>query len=407
MEDKLVIYGNFANKPDQDYFAIFDGHAGKEASQYCSQFLHKFLIAQLQECSHIPTCLIQTFTETHESMKQIKTEKGTLTESGATALVALCLGNDLYVANAGDSRAVFCRNKKGTIITEDHKPNLDREVKRICAIEGGFVLKNRVQGKLAVARAIGDFKWNPYVTEIPDIFGPFNISDPSYEFLILACDGLWDVMDEQKACDIVRKCKNPRDAAVRLRDWAYEERSRDNISVLVVWFPGFVPEIEKTADSISGSGSGTSQSVSAESGNSRESGESGEEEDESESEEQHGNPNPNPNFRLVAGPESVSVSVPGSGSRSVSGPNVQSIPTNTFTGSTEKPPLNGSPHVSRNGIPQWKVAQMEREQKARALYETERLARFQKIQGIALRAKGSGNPSVGITVLTGSPHKYN
>jgi len=247
MEDKIVICGNFRNNPDEDYFAIFDGHAGKDASAYCAEYMHIYLAKKLNEQQgDIPHCITQTFTTTHERMKIHKTKEGKSIDSGTTSLVALFCGNDLFIGNAGDSRAVFCRNRKSVIITEDHKPTLQREMERICSIPGGFVLKNRVQGKLAVARAIGDYKLNPYVSEIPDVFGPFNWRDPQYEFLILACDGLWDVMEEQKACDSVRKCKDPREAAVKLRDFAYNERSKDNISVVVIWFPGFVPEVDTT-----------------------------------------------------------------------------------------------------------------------------------------------------------------
>jgi len=244
MEDQIVICGNFRNHPDEDYFAIFDGHAGKEASAYCAENMHIILESLLNEKQgqDLPSCISKSFSVTHERMKTHKTEEGNLIESGTTSLIAFFQDKDLFVANAGDSRAVFCQKKTSVIITEDHKPSSDRELKRITSLPGGFVLKNRVQGKLAVARAIGDYKLNPYVTETPDVFGPFNWNDPEYEFLILACDGLWDVMEEQKACDYVRRCRDPREAAVKLRDWAYDERSRDNISVVVIWFPGFVPD---------------------------------------------------------------------------------------------------------------------------------------------------------------------
>jgi len=244
MEDKIVICGNFRNHPEEDYFAIFDGHAGKEASAYCADHMHKILESLLndQQGQDLPSCITQSFSVTHERMKTYKTGEGKLIESGTTSLIAFFQDDDLFVANAGDSRAVFCQNKTSVIITEDHKPTSEREFKRITSIPGGFVIKNRVQGKLAVARAIGDYKLNPYVTETPDVFGPFHWKDPRYEFLILACDGLWDVMEDQKACDYVRHCRDPREAAVKLRDWAYDERSKDNISVVVIWFPGFVPE---------------------------------------------------------------------------------------------------------------------------------------------------------------------
>jgi len=244
MEDKIVICGNFRNHPDEDYMAIFDGHAGKEASAYCADNMHLFLESLLnqQKDFDIPSCITESFNVTHERMKTHKSQDGNFIESGTTALIALFKDDDLFIANAGDSRAVFCKNKTSQLITEDHKPTSDRELKRINAITGGFVIKNRVQGKLAVSRAIGDYKLNPYVTEIPDVFGPYKWKDPEYEFLILACDGLWDVMKEQTACDYVRRCRDPREAAVKLRDCAYEERSKDNISVIVIWFPGFVPD---------------------------------------------------------------------------------------------------------------------------------------------------------------------
>jgi len=276
--------------------------------------------------------------------------------------VALILGNELYIANAGDSRAVFSKNKKCYNVTEDHKPSLEREVNRICSIEGGFVLKNRVQGKLAVTRSLGDFQWNPYVSEVPDVYGPFLWSGSDYEFLILACDGLWDVIEEQSACDFVQKCKNPRDAAVQLRDFAYDVgRSRDNISVVVIFFPGFTPEIESEETSETGSGSGTP---------------SGSEESEdsgygSESEEEQGTT-----------------------------PKNLQIPISSVT-----PSLSSTPQVKNRQsrrVPKWKLVQIEREEKARVHQEREKLARLQKIQGIAIRAKDSGNPSMGITALTSS-----
>jgi len=110
MEDKIVICGNFRNRPDEDYFAIFDGHAGKEASAYCAENMHIFLESQLNEQQvnghDIPHCITQTFKMTHERMKT-HTEEGKSIESGTTSLIALFKGNDLFIANAGDSRAVF------------------------------------------------------------------------------------------------------------------------------------------------------------------------------------------------------------------------------------------------------------------------------------------------------------
>jgi len=64
------------------------------------------------------------------------------------------------------------------------------------------------------------------------------MEDP-FQFLILACDGLWDVVSDEEAVDIVIKAKNPEDAAVKLRNRALHSNSKDNISVLVIDFPQF------------------------------------------------------------------------------------------------------------------------------------------------------------------------
>jgi len=189
--------------------------------------------------------------------------------------------DQLYIANCGDSRAVISEKKRAQTITVDHKPNSETEKKRIESIPGGYIHKNRVQGKLAVARSLGDFSLNPYVSPEPDIFGPFFWKDPerNYNLLILACDGLWDVTSEDEAVQIAGAAENPREAAIRLRDDAYDKRSRDNISVLVIWFPGFVPDLPKKESSSEESGdSGENESESGSgSGSGSESEEDGEE----------------------------------------------------------------------------------------------------------------------------------
>ena len=132
--------------------------------------------------------------------------------AGCTSVVAVVLGGTLYVANAGDSRAVLCRaGGKATDMSVDHKPTLEGEKARILAA-GGFVADGRVKGSLALSRAIGDigFKQTPgigpeaqMVTALPDVrVEPLRQGD---EFLVLACDGIWDVMTSQQVVDFVRE----------------------------------------------------------------------------------------------------------------------------------------------------------------------------------------------------------
>ncbi|KAG9152418.1 hypothetical protein Leryth_015822 [Lithospermum erythrorhizon] len=131
--------------------------------------------------------------------------------SGSTACVAIIHHNQLIVANAGDSRCVLARKGQAYPMSNDHKPDDETETERIREA-GGFVQCGRVNGCLNLARAIGDlqFKQNKSlpaekqtVTANPEIQSiELNNDD---EFLILACDGIWDCMSNQEVVDFVRE----------------------------------------------------------------------------------------------------------------------------------------------------------------------------------------------------------
>ena len=134
-------------------------------------------------------------------------------QAGCTAVVAVLHGQDLFVANAGDSRAVLCRAGKAVPLSEDHKPGQEGERSRIMAA-GGFLSNiggvTRVNGNLNLSRAIGDLKYKtnsglpPHeqiITAEPDVRHAVLTEEDA--FFILACDGIWDVMSNQQACDFV------------------------------------------------------------------------------------------------------------------------------------------------------------------------------------------------------------
>ncbi|KAI3434509.1 hypothetical protein D9Q98_002583 [Chlorella vulgaris] len=130
---------------------------------------------------------------------------------GATAVSVVVRGNRVVVANTGDSRCVLSKRGQARALTLDHKPILFEEAKRIIKA-GGFVRDNRINGALNVSRTIGDldFKRNAelsyreqMVVATPDI-EEFTLEDGD-EFLIVACDGIWDVLTNQEAVDFVRK----------------------------------------------------------------------------------------------------------------------------------------------------------------------------------------------------------
>lgn len=151
-------------------------------------------------------------------------------QAGCTAVVAVKYGNELFVANAGDSRGVLCRGGQAVALSEDHKPAHEVERNRILNA-GGFLSEIggvcRVNGNLNLSRAIGDLKYkgnnelppkDQIITAQPDVR---RIAlKPEDSFFVLACDGVWDVMSNQECVDFISKRlaggDKPADAACAL-----------------------------------------------------------------------------------------------------------------------------------------------------------------------------------------------
>lgn len=137
-------------------------------------------------------------------------------DSGCTAVIALLRGNDLYVANAGDSRCIVCRNGKAIDMSVDHKPEDELEMRRIVNAGGKVTADGRVNGGLNLSRAIGDhtYKQNKDMTAkdqmisaLPDI-RTLTIDSEEDEFMVLACDGIWNYMSSQEVTDFVKERLN-------------------------------------------------------------------------------------------------------------------------------------------------------------------------------------------------------
>uniref|UniRef100_F6PTJ9 protein-serine/threonine phosphatase n=1 Tax=Ciona intestinalis TaxID=7719 RepID=F6PTJ9_CIOIN len=138
-------------------------------------------------------------------------------DSGTTAVVALLSGLDLHVANAGDSRCVLCRKDgKAFDMSDDHKPEDETELKRITAAGGHVNVQGRVNGGLNLSRAIGDhcYKTNKdipledqMISAMPDVRSVK--LEPTDEFMVLACDGIWNVYSSQEVVDFVRSRLHP------------------------------------------------------------------------------------------------------------------------------------------------------------------------------------------------------
>lgn len=217
MEDGYIFADNFLQKRGCTYFAVYDGHGGRGCVDYVLEYLHLNLTNELGAATEhlvahhdkVRDALTRAFSVTDQQVLQ----HGIHT-SGCTACSCLVLKDEttakrtLYTAHVGDARAVIARGGRGDRLTSmsDHKATDPEEKKRVLDA-GGTVYNERVNGQLAISRAFGDHQLKaPFLTQSvvsnsPDI----TVLELTEEdnFVIVACDGLWDVMDDQTAVTYV------------------------------------------------------------------------------------------------------------------------------------------------------------------------------------------------------------
>ncbi|KAH8504063.1 hypothetical protein H0E87_011634 [Populus deltoides] len=217
-------------------FGVFDGHGGARAAEYVKHNLFSNLIRHPKFISDTKSAISDAYN--HTDSEFLKSENNQNRDAGSTASTAILVGDRLLVANVGDSRAVICRGGNAIAVSRDHKPDQTDERQRI-EDAGGFVMWAgtwRVGGVLAVSRAFGDRLLKQYVVADPEI--QEEKVDSSLEFLILASDGLWDVVTNEEAVEMIQPILDPEQAAKRLMQEAYQRGSADNITCVVVRFLG-------------------------------------------------------------------------------------------------------------------------------------------------------------------------
>ncbi|WFD06552.1 protein-serine/threonine phosphatase [Malassezia vespertilionis] len=199
------------------FFAVFDGHGGANVARYSGRTLQGRL-AELPEYKEKKwdAALHRAFLKTDEDLRNDPVYANDT--SGCTAVAALFVpestgtrSGSLYVANSGDSRSVLSLGGEAKPMSFDHKPGNPVEHARILNA-GGFVEFDRVNGNLALSRAIGDFEFKQnsslpaeeqIVTANPEVIAHSYTEND--EFLVLACDGIWDCLSNQQVVDIVRR----------------------------------------------------------------------------------------------------------------------------------------------------------------------------------------------------------
>ena len=258
MEDAHITEISQGKSSELDVFGVFDGHGGKEISQFVTHHFTKELIVNknylkgdLQSAIKDTFIKMDEIMQTNEGKEEIKQyarkskEEDDLQskdepqnsqmamlaqlvgqkdpESDDIAMRTGCTGcvcvidemyKKMYFANAGDSRVVLCKNGNAIAMSTDHKPELESEKDRIYKADG-WITDGRVKGNLNLTRGLGDldYKQNKklkpeeqMITSNPDI----KIEDFSndVDFIIIGCDGIWDCLTNQQACDFVKNRYN-------------------------------------------------------------------------------------------------------------------------------------------------------------------------------------------------------
>jgi protein phosphatase 1L len=234
MEDRHTVVPNINDNPNLTLYAVFDGHGGDAASQFCTDYMGAILAeSQIDLVSKPQAALAQAFKTLDQKFLELAHMRKM--DDGTTALVALAHGKNITIANAGDSRALLVQfNGRVMPLSRDHKPDRNDERDRIARLGGSVVHWGvwRVEGILAVSRAIGDRLLKDYVIPDPE-FQPWVCSQDDM-FLVLATDGLWDVIDNQQVGKLLTDCKDAQEAAEKLTEEAFQQGTMDNVTVLVV-----------------------------------------------------------------------------------------------------------------------------------------------------------------------------
>lgn len=231
-----------------NFLAVFDGHGGKSVSRYLKDNLPQFFTNKLKKNiftkqEKITDYILKIYDMIQTKMKEHHPRA--VQYCGSTACVAIQAKdkhnkNLLWIINVGDSRAVKCnKNDIAEQLSQDHKPNVPTEKKRIYDL-GGKIEFDGVDWRvkdLSLSRAFGDVECTPYVTHLPQIY-KYKISS-SDKFIVLACDGLWDVLSNQDVVDYINTLKYNNyngNYSKKLAEHALDKGSMDNISVIILFF---------------------------------------------------------------------------------------------------------------------------------------------------------------------------
>lgn len=250
MEDAHI--ADSSSHPSVSFFAVFDGHGGSTVSIESAKRLVPHVVKRItphpaDEVTHFRNTIRDSLFELDQQMlDEFPLLRSCKDTSGCTANIALVSASHIYIANCGDSRSILARGGRVHHATVDHKPTDAPETARIVAA-GGTVEAGRVCGNLAVSRSLGDFQYK----DRPDLPAPAQKVSAEAdihhferhaddEFLLLACDGIWDVLSNEEAMEFIRDQLlggvPHNEIAENMLDHCLGKDSKDNMSVVLVFF---------------------------------------------------------------------------------------------------------------------------------------------------------------------------
>jgi serine/threonine protein phosphatase PrpC len=237
--------GRHSNLKAVNFFAVFDGHGGKEVSKYIQKNLPQYFLDNRISYPISKRYVSNVYDHIQKSLKQHRFSN----YSGTTSLVVVNFKNrgDSYlnIMNTGDSRCILCRDNFALPLTKDHKPHWPEEKDRIEKLGGRILFDGhdwRIKD-LSVSRAFGDLDTTPYVSHRPDLYR-YKL-DKNDKFFVLACDGLWDVLSNSDVVNFIllncydsstkKRINKNMNVAKKLSEYAMRKGSTDNITIIVVF----------------------------------------------------------------------------------------------------------------------------------------------------------------------------
>jgi len=248
-EDAHVMQIGIPGHKDVSWFGVFDGHGGDLVSQESAKRLLGKINLDSIKPEDLTKSMRKAFIDLDAELRQLDAVKRGDDHSGSTAITAMVTPTHIIAANCGDSRSILVTSEGVKAMSEDHKPYNPAEQERIQKA-GGTVSMRRVNGDLAVSRALGDFVYKTssqlpaeqqQVSPEPE-FVVHERDAAKDQYLVLACDGIWDVMENEQVGEYIKaKVAAGVDDMGELADMLIREclalGSRDNMSVVLVELP--------------------------------------------------------------------------------------------------------------------------------------------------------------------------